>query len=289
MELVEGNIYRRSELHDAFGGNRQSGISPCKTGGKILIFSNASGERHGYEDGWDEASGHFRYTGAGQKGDQELEHRLHNGRLLHHQETGDRILLFTEAEQRSHYQFDGELSCVDYEYIQTEDSNGNNRRAVQFVLEKVEAPSSPGAEHKPSTDQKTKPTYRPPDTTSRRGLVTSRVGQGYYRRSLIDKFQGVCAIKKSGPQEILIASHIVPWRESNDQERLDQNNGILLLPHYDALFDKHLISFEGTGRIIISGSLSQSQRIALNLTGDECINVTEGMKPYLKRHREQLR
>jgi hypothetical protein len=40
-----------------------------------------------------------------------------------------------------------------------------------------------------------------------------------------------------------VASHIVPWSEPTEEERLDVNNGILLLPLYDALYDKHLISF----------------------------------------------
>ena len=55
-----------------------------------------------------------------------------------------------------------------------------------------------------------------------------------------------CSILK-----ILIASHIVPWKEASDNERLDVENGILLSPTIDALFDKHLISFNDDGSIII--------------------------------------
>ena len=55
----------------------------------------------------------------------------------------------------------------------------------------------------------------------------------------------------------MIASHIVPWKDSSDQERRDVNNGILLSPTYDALFDKHLISFDDTGSIIISSKIKK--------------------------------
>jgi predicted restriction endonuclease len=79
--------------------------------------------------------------------------------------------------------------------------------------------------------------------------VTSRVGQGYYRQKLIKKFNGKCAVTKNDVEEILIANHIVPWRHSSDEERLDPDNGILLSPLYDALFDKHMITFGDDGSI----------------------------------------
>ena len=90
-------------------------------------------------------------------------------------------------------------------------------------------------------------------------------------------------------EELLIASHIVPWRDSNEFERLDVNNGILLSPTYDALFDKHLISFKDDGQIVLSGDSSLNLFSALGVSGNEKIKVFEGMKPYLLRHREDLR
>ena len=50
MELTLGKEYKRSELHDTFGGSRQSGISPSAKTGIIFIFSAASGEQYGYYD-----------------------------------------------------------------------------------------------------------------------------------------------------------------------------------------------------------------------------------------------
>ena len=54
MELTIGQEYKRKELHDQFGGGRQSGISPSAKTDIIFIFSGESGEQFGYEDGWQE-------------------------------------------------------------------------------------------------------------------------------------------------------------------------------------------------------------------------------------------
>ena len=86
----------------------------------------------------------------------------------------------------------------------------------------------------------------------------------------------------------MIASHIVPWRLSTDEERLDVDNGILLSPLYDALFDKHLISFKDDGEILIANSI-KDDNLKTNIRLNAKIIVTEGMKKYLSRHRLLLR
>ena len=289
MELIPGQVYKRSELHDAFGGSRQSGISPTSTGNHVLIFSNERGGDHGYEDGWDETGQLFYYTGAGQKGDQDLESPRHNGRVLRHQENGDAIRLFTGTSTKGHYSYEGELALVDYEYFQTRDTEGNNRRAVRFVLEPVANSLHNGIHgHVPHAHGRSLH-HHPPDRTSRKGLVTSRVGQGYYRQRILERFNSRCALTGCAIAEILVASHIVPWRDATDSERLDTDNGILLSPTYDALFDKHLISFTDDGEMLIASSLGTEAIKRLSIDSSLVLEVSEGMKPYLKRHRESLR
>ena len=87
----------------------------------------------------------------------------------------------------------------------------------------------------------------------------------------------------------MISSHIVSWSESTDEERLDVENGILLSPLYDSLFDRHFISFNDDGTLLISGKLNSDQLTKLNLSKEIKINVTEGMKKYLKLHREKFK
>ena len=250
---------------------------------QILIFSSERGHEHGYLDGW--AGDYFYYTGAGQKGDQDIESNRHNGRILRHQENGDVIRLMIETRQGYH-RYEGELTLVDFDYFQTLDTNGQNRRAIRFILEATQ--DTTASMSNGDNTLKRQP-YRKPNTTTRQGLVTSRVGQGYYRRALLEKYNHRCAVTKQGPTEILIASHIVPWKDSTDEERLDENNGILLSPNLDALFDKHLISFDKSGGILIGKTLTSEQQNALGITGKEAIDVSSGMEDYLARHRELLR
>ena len=130
--------------------------------------------------------------------------------------------------------------------------------------------------------------YRKPNETERTGLVTSRVGQGYFRQQVLQRWDGKCAVTGSDVLSILIASHIIPWSEASDEERLDVDNGILLSPLYDALFDKHLISFDDDGNILFSPTMSDDHIGQLGISINAKISVKRGMLKYLARHREKL-
>lgn len=216
----------------------------------------------------------------------------HNGRLLRHSENGDEVLLFLgEKGPGGLWKYECELSLIDYEFFQTKDRNNRNRKAVRFILQRVvsNGASVNGDMHGNLSQTTTSRFQTKPSTTERKGLVTSRVGQGYYRQEILRRFEGRCAVTGVNSEELLIASHIVPWRDSNEFERLDVNNGILLSPTYDALFDKHLISFEDDGHIVLSTNLPANLFSSLGVSGIEKIKVFEGMKVYLLRHRENLR
>ena len=130
--------------------------------------------------------------------------------------------------------------------------------------------------------------YKKPDMTERKGLVTSRVGQGFYRQQIINKWGGKCPLTDIDISSILIASHIVPWAESNDAERLDVDNGILLSPLFDALFDRYLISFEDDGALLVSSRMSSKHIKNLSLKSYPKIPINDGMLQYLHRHRKRF-
>jgi len=135
---------------------------------------------------------------------------------------------------------------------------------------------------------KRKKSYKKPSKTERKGLVTSRVGQGWYRREILNRWGNMCSVTKCELSKVLISSHIVPWSESNDEEKLDVGNGILLSPNLDSLFDKHMISFKDSGDIIISRSLKTKDLETLGINKDMKLRkVYEDMKPYLKIHRQK--
>jgi hypothetical protein len=131
---------------------------------------------------------------------------------------------------------------------------------------------------------KRKRTYTRPNKTERSGLVTSRVGQGYYRQQIREKWGSTCPVTGVQITGILIASHIVPWSESTDQERLDPNNGILLSPNIDSLFDRHLVSFTSAGNMVVSPKISKDELISLGIDSNAKIPVNDEMIVYLERH-----
>lgn len=119
-------------------------------------------------------------------------------------------------------------------------------------------------------------------------LITARIGQHKYRKDLIELWKK-CSVSKCKMIDILVASHIKPWNESSNEEKLDPYNGLLLLPNYDKLFDKHLISFDDDGRIIISPQIKKEDYKILGISAnDKLFNVFEENKPYLKIHREKF-
>jgi hypothetical protein len=119
-------------------------------------------------------------------------------------------------------------------------------------------------------------------------LISARIGQHKYRKDLIELWKK-CSVSKCKMIDILVASHIKPWNESSNEEKLDPYNGLLLLPNYDKLFDKHLISFNDDGRIIISPQIKKEDYKILGISAnDKLFNVFEENKPYLKIHREKF-
>lgn len=115
-------------------------------------------------------------------------------------------------------------------------------------------------------------------------IVKTRVSQGSFRRLLLlERHQ--CNLCDISTTAVLRASHIKEWSESSREERIDANNGLLLCANHDALFDRHLISFEpNTGDICISASINEEQRIALNLSNTAKLTMSSRMKSYMQLH-----
>lgn len=91
--------------------------------------------------------------------------------------------------------------------------------------------------------------------TERQQLVAARLGQGMFKDN-VSRFEPVCRVTGVAERRHLIASHIKPWRDSDNAERLDGANGLLLSPHVDHLFDRGFISFRDSGSLMFSPQLS---------------------------------
>lgn len=92
------------------------------------------------------------------------------------------------------------------------------------------------------------------DSTTREQLVKSRRGQGIFRAN-VRLNEDHCRVTGVKDPSCLRASHIKPWKDSTDDEKLNGCNGLLLAPHVDHLFDKGKISFTDDGHLIISKKL----------------------------------
>lgn len=125
--------------------------------------------------------------------------------------------------------------------------------------------------------------------TEKNQIVAARIGQGFFRRNLIDEC-GFCPITRVDDSRLLIASHIKPWKSSTNQERLSSKNGLLFIPTYDKLFDKGFISFTPDKRMIISPLVSNENKARLNLVhGTEYpLLPTDGRLVFLEYHRDTI-
>lgn len=286
--FVIGSVYKRSTIHDRFGGNRQGGIASSAKFPYIFIFSGDAGHQHGYKDQW-ENENIFSYTGEGQISD--MSFIRGNLALREHLNKGKRVFLFVYVA-KGIVRFESELELIDFDFFKGPDSNGNERTAIKFFLKRVgKQLSYPSEQNLLTLAAEDQRDYRlnPPNETERKGLITSRVGQGAYRKSILFRWDFKCAVTRYSKKEILIASHIVPWKDSTNDERLDVDNGILLSPTYDALFDQRLISFENNGKIILSDSLLKTNYETIGVTGNESIKkLSVGNQYYLERHRQAL-
>ncbi|HEX5311984.1 HNH endonuclease [Aquabacterium sp.] len=125
------------------------------------------------------------------------------------------------------------------------------------------------------------------DATTRQTLVEARVGQGTYRQELMNLWSGRCAVSGIDIPEVLIASHIKAWSRSNNLERLDPYNGLLLAANIDKLFDKGLISFDNEGQLLVSEALRSQNLAALGLApGSRLRQLHPKLQAYLVDHRQ---
>ncbi len=122
--------------------------------------------------------------------------------------------------------------------------------------------------------------------TEKDSIIKSRIGQNVFRDNLVEYWKG-CSITEINKNELLIASHIKSWKDSNNFERLDVYNGLLLLPNYDKLFDMGFISFNTEGTIIISNKISETEIKILGIHKNiKLIKVDARHQKYLNYHRE---
>ncbi len=126
--------------------------------------------------------------------------------------------------------------------------------------------------------------------TEKHALVLARRGQGKFREQLFH-LERACRLTGVDRPNHLVASHTKPWRDCSHGERLDPENGFMLTPTIDHLFDKGFISFEDNGDLIVSPVAHLDSLRKMKIPIDTIPNVgafSSGQKHYLNWHRELL-
>jgi predicted restriction endonuclease len=122
--------------------------------------------------------------------------------------------------------------------------------------------------------------------TEREQLIMSRMGQGKFRERVYS-FERTCRLTGVADPRLLVASHIKPWRDSDAREKLDGNNGLMLSPHVDKLFDRGFMSFSDRGKVIFSKGISDDVIRRWGLDRKDSVGTfTVSQKQYLEHHRD---
>jgi len=126
--------------------------------------------------------------------------------------------------------------------------------------------------------------------TDRQAIVNARRGQGLFKERVM-AIERRCRVTLVENPLHLIASHCKPWRDATNEERLDGENGLLLTPSIDHLFDRGFISFENSGEVVISPVAHRPSLLRMGVPIDRTLNVGEfsaGQRKYLDFHRNAV-
>jgi putative restriction endonuclease len=126
--------------------------------------------------------------------------------------------------------------------------------------------------------------------TDRLAIIRARNGQGLFK-DRVGKIETRCRITGVDNPAHLIASHCKPWRDATNEERLNGENGLLLTPSIDHLFDRGFIGFEDSGKLIISPVAHRPSLRRMGINTTEIVNLggfTSGQKQFLDFHRNAV-
>ncbi len=197
-----------------------------------------------------------------------------DGRIVSAKKKGDEIHLFYREIHHSPFTYYGQISLV----------SSTLRLGVPssfvFTLNRFDLTTTA------LDDLNTcRASYETLPETERTTVVQSRIGQGLFRERVIQLWQ-TCAVTGLADPMFLRASHIKPWRDSTNAERLDPRNGLLLHPTLDLLFDKGFVSFADSGRIMIASGIGPTNLSLLGVRADMALRkIPDGILPYLSSHR----
>jgi len=168
--------------------------------------------------------------------------------------------LFNALSDLSQGEINSLLGMTEYEHLETVEED-----MVAGITERVDIPE-----------------------TTKLQLIRARIGQGVFRSKVLS-VEPRCRLTRISDPNHLIASHIKPWRDSSDQEKLDGNNGLMLSPHVDHLFDKGLITFSKNGDLVVSDQLESNVLRLWNIDNNANVGTfSSEQERFLMHHRNEV-
>jgi len=198
-------------------------------------------------------------------------------RVVEAGKNGDEIHLFYREVHHTPFIYFGKILLTDYQLRENNPSEFVFRiNALSSEIDAFKEVREHAAEYKALT------------VTEQEQIVVSRLGQGNFRRNVI-RLWGSCSVTGLQNVSLLRASHIKPWKDSDNNERLTPYNGLLLIPDYDFLFDRGYISFKNSGTVLVSQRLSPFARKVFDVRDDLQLRKTfPENKEYLEFHRSEV-
>jgi hypothetical protein len=200
-------------------------------------------------------------------------------RLIHAESRGDRIYLFYRERHHMPFTYHGPIELRSYTR-KTEQPSSFEFRVLEFANPDRNDPFQDIEDHKVG--------LRSLDETERRAVIQSRVGQGRFRKDVLALWEG-CSVTGVNDERVLKASHVMPWGDSSNQQRLDPHNGLALVPNLDTLFDSGLISFDKTGQMRVVEGVSSELLVKLGIESSMKLQAMPArLERYLQHHRRHV-
>lgn len=95
-----------------------------------------------------------------------------------------------------------------------------------------------------------------PPTTEAERVVRVRLGQQFFRRMIITSYAHKCCVCEMPITELLVASHIVPWRDAENL-RVNPYNGLCLCAVHDKGFDRGLFTLDEGYEVVIGPAIKE--------------------------------
>ena len=265
-----GRKYDRPWLSKEWGFRGYEAISRgvfCPRGGGQIILFVTRIKQDSLEQYNDYISGEYLFW-EGEKG------HGNDQRIADSTKSGEEIHLFYREIHHSAFEYKGLVTVTGVGFVPN--------RPTKFVFHLNHDQSAQDDITTHQSEIKSLP------ETERQSIIKARIGQGIFRQQLLEMWEG-CAVTDVRLPNVLRASHIKPWRFSTNAERLNPYNGLLLLPQYDQLFDKGLISFDDRGGIVTSPVLENIEPAKIGINpNDRLRSLSTPHQGFLEYHRAEV-